>query len=198
MWKNIDTCLLDIGNVMLNIDYFAMDLFWEDIPADSDFKRDFVKLIMDYEHGWMSTNEFIARAQTEFQAPKTNEFLTTWLNMFSADRILWEQVLEWKSLGKRLILFSNINELHHQGLRQFPIFKEIPEGIFSYLIGSVKPEPEIYQYAINTLGVDPARCLYLDDLAPNLEAGKKHGFLAHSFHALTAAQDLERIKKALH
>jgi putative hydrolase of the HAD superfamily len=47
--------------------------------------------------------------------------------------------------------------------------------IESAKIGLRKPDPRIYQMMIETLGVDPKNCVYLDDLGVNLKPARAMG-----------------------
>jgi putative hydrolase of the HAD superfamily len=47
--------------------------------------------------------------------------------------------------------------------------------IESAKIGLRKPDPRIYQMMIEALGVDPRRCIYLDDLGVNLKPARDMG-----------------------
>ena len=53
-------------------------------------------------------------------------------------------------------------------------------GIFDHVIesskiGIRKPDPRIYRMMCEALGVDPARCVYLDDLGINLKPAREMG-----------------------
>lgn len=47
--------------------------------------------------------------------------------------------------------------------------------IESAKIGLRKPDPRIYQMMVEALGVDPNRCVYLDDLGVNLKPAREMG-----------------------
>lgn len=47
--------------------------------------------------------------------------------------------------------------------------------IESAKIGLRKPDPRIYRMMLEALGVDPARCVYLDDLGVNLKPAREMG-----------------------
>lgn len=48
--------------------------------------------------------------------------------------------------------------------------------VTSFEAGAVKPEPEIFRYTIEKLGIDPSTTLFLDDSQANLAAAAKFGF----------------------
>ena len=47
--------------------------------------------------------------------------------------------------------------------------------IESAKIGLRKPDPRIYRMMVDALGVDPAKCVYLDDLGVNLKPAREMG-----------------------
>lgn len=48
--------------------------------------------------------------------------------------------------------------------------------VTSFNARSLKPEPRILEYAVNTLGIDPSETLFLDDSQVNLDAAADLGF----------------------
>lgn len=66
--------------------------------------------------------------------------------------------------------------------------------VISGEVGMRKPEPEIYAHVLGLLGVRPAETVFVDDLAPNVEAAKRLGIvgLHHTSYDDTASR-LERL-----
>jgi putative hydrolase of the HAD superfamily len=53
--------------------------------------------------------------------------------------------------------------------------------VWSFQIGMVKPEPEIYHYLLHQLGTKPEETLFLDDRPGNVEAARALGIRAIEF-----------------
>jgi putative hydrolase of the HAD superfamily len=66
--------------------------------------------------------------------------------------------------------------------------------IESAKIGLRKPDPRIYQMMIETLDVDPKRCVYLDDLGINLKPAREMGMT--TIKVLSAAQAIAELEQA--
>jgi putative hydrolase of the HAD superfamily len=66
--------------------------------------------------------------------------------------------------------------------------------IESAKIGLRKPDPRIYQMMVEALGVDPARCVYLDDLGVNLKPAREMGMT--TIKVLNAPQALAELEAA--
>jgi putative hydrolase of the HAD superfamily len=66
--------------------------------------------------------------------------------------------------------------------------------IESAKIGLRKPDPRIYRMMIEALQVDPAKCVYLDDLGVNLKPAREMGMT--TIKVVTAAQALAELEAA--
>ena len=66
--------------------------------------------------------------------------------------------------------------------------------IESAKIGLRKPDPRIYRMMVEALGVDPKRCVYLDDLGVNLKPARAMGMT--TIKVLNAAQALAELEAA--
>lgn len=67
------------------------------------------------------------------------------------------------------------NEFGKEGLRREDYFDGI---VTSFDAKALKPDPAIFEYAIENLAIDPAETLFFDDSASNVEAAKALGFNA--------------------
>jgi putative hydrolase of the HAD superfamily len=66
--------------------------------------------------------------------------------------------------------------------------------IESARIGLRKPDPRIYRMMVDALGVDPERCIYLDDLGVNLKPAREIGMT--TIKVVNAAQALAELEAA--
>lgn len=66
--------------------------------------------------------------------------------------------------------------------------------IESARIGLRKPDPRIYRMMVEALGVDPSRCVYLDDLGVNLKPAREMGMT--TIKVLNASQALAELEAA--
>jgi putative hydrolase of the HAD superfamily len=71
--------------------------------------------------------------------------------------------------------------------------------IESAKIGLRKPDPRIYKMMTDALGVDPKRCVYLDDLDVNLKPAREMGMkTVKVVSALQAISELEAAISGVH
>jgi putative hydrolase of the HAD superfamily len=66
--------------------------------------------------------------------------------------------------------------------------------IESAKIGMRKPDPRIYRMMVDALSVDPARCVYLDDLGINLKPARDMGMT--TIKVMNAEQALAELEAA--
>ena len=58
----------------------------------------------------------------------------------------------------------------------WPEFSLFDGAVLSFETGFIKPNPQIYQYAVDAHALDPAATLYIDDLPQNIATGRHFGF----------------------
>jgi len=96
-------------------------------------------------------------------------------------------------------ILSNItNEVFTNILK----YKKIPNIEYKHIIkscelGFIKPEKEIFEYAIKKTGLSPGEVLLIDDNVKNIDAAKKFGWNAILFHLSEAAKFTSLINKML-
>jgi putative hydrolase of the HAD superfamily len=97
-----------------------------------------------------------------------------------------ERVIAWvrelRSRGLRTGILSNLPGPLGQHLRDHSGFLDaFDHATFSYELGMVKPEPEIYHHMIQGLGVPAGKALFLDDRPVNVEGARAVGLQAEVF-----------------
>jgi HAD superfamily hydrolase (TIGR01509 family) len=174
------TFLFDIGRVLLDF-RFEPSLATLLPPGTSDAEERLARLLArkdEFEAGKIDVPIYVDWALEVMGSPASRaEFQTAWQRIFTPNEPMWQTVRQLAADGHRLILFSNTNAIHCPW-----IFEEYPElslfegAVLSHQTGAIKPQPEIYQYAISTYGLVPADTLYIDDLPDNIAAGRRFGF----------------------
>lgn len=171
--------LFDIGRVLLDFDFETS--LARLIPPDVKDPHERLGLLIErkdaFEAGEIEESEFIAWAIGRMGSTATHEeFRHAWRNIFTPNEPMWETATRLMDAGHRLILFSNINPIHWPWImEEYPRFSQFQHAVLSFEAGSIKPEPEIYQYAIEHHGLDPLRTRYIDDLPANIAGGRAFG-----------------------
>lgn len=181
----IDSVVFDIGNVLLRFDFGVairrIAPFCSLSPAEIGAAIEPMKL--DLESGRIGGDAFLneAAARIGFKAP-IGELRRAWQEIFEPIELTHQLVHRWKG-AKGLFLLSNTNDLHAEYfLSKFPVFEAFENAVYSHEAGVMKPDPDIYAQAISKFEVDPARTLFIDDLAPNIEAARVAGFHVHQYN----------------
>jgi putative hydrolase of the HAD superfamily len=102
-----------------------------------------------------------------------------------------------KSLRKkdyRVIALSNSILSHANYERQMGIYGQFDFAVLSHEVRMKKPEPEIYKYALERLGVKPEEAFFVDDTKENVEVAERlgiHGILFKNVSLLS--EELEKL-----
>lgn len=177
--------LFDIGKVLLDFDFeTSLRKF---LPADHPHPASALDTLLarkdEFEAGKVSVADYTEWAMEVLGThASVAEFHHAWQNIFTPVRPMWDTVRHLAAEGHRLILFSNTNGIHCPWIFQtYPEFSLFHGAVLSYEIGSIKPEPEFYQYAIDKFSLVPENTLYIDDLPANIRSGRKFGFITHQY-----------------
>jgi putative hydrolase of the HAD superfamily len=134
-----------------------------------------------YDRGNLTVEEywraFTSRAGVKADSTMIEQLRRWDLQMWS--RIRGEMV-EWagalQDAGYRTSILSNMqHDMIEHVRRSFPWVQRFHCQIFSAEVGSVKPEPLIYEKCIDCLAVAPGEALFIDDREVNLDAAREQG-----------------------
>lgn len=177
------TFLFDIGKVLLDFDFEGTLEPLLPAGADASVLDSFLADKDAFERGDIGHEAYLAQALGVLDPSVTREaFESAWRNVFTPNRPMWGAVESLAADGHRLLLFSNTNAIHCPWmLEEYDVFRLFEAGTYSFEVGCVKPEPEIYHRVIADHGLDPATTRYIDDLPANVEAGRALGFRTHHY-----------------
>ena len=176
--------LFDIGNVIVRFDFtVAAQRFAAQSRATAEEVLALLSPFKDeLESGRISDEDFIAQsvARIGFRGTQA-EFIRIWGDIFTENAPMIAAV-ETLAQTHPLYLLSNTSGLHKDWLfTHFPVFRHFAGGVCSHEARCMKPHEPIYEVAVRTLGLDPARTLYIDDLADNIATGRRLGFVCHHY-----------------
>jgi glucose-1-phosphatase len=187
----IQVIYFDLGKVIVDFDYAVAGQellkitplsLTEVVEVLSD-----ADLILEYETGRLSSREYHRTVcERLLMDVPMEEFQQLWGSMFLPEPLLSESLLASLKQKYRLVLLSNTNEIHFDYVnRRYPILKHIEEHLLSYQVGCMKPDPQIFEVAIQRAGVSPAEIFFTDDRKENVEAARKAGIQAIQFESET-------------
>lgn len=177
--------IFDFGNVVAFFDYRkACDVYGRQlgISGEEFLARvrglGFSELVQQYESGRIDSRAFSKAvcALASLEIPH-EDFATAWSDIFELNEPVAQLVAELKARGYTLILGSNTNDLHAAQFRsQFaPTLAHFDHLVLSYEIGHIKPSASFYHACADAAGSEPASCVFIDDLAENVEGARAAG-----------------------
>ena len=196
MIKNL---LLDLGNVTLSFDPKAMVAPWVDDEADRDQILRAVFLHPDWGRGDDgSLTEAELKENARERLPERlhdalDNVLLHWPEHLTPLPGAERFILDMKSRGMKLYALSNAPLRYKEFRHDLPLLDLFDGEVISALVGRSKPGAEFFRYALDTYSLDPAECLFADDLEPNVLGAQAVGLEACVFdgdyEALTALID---------
>ena len=89
-------------------------------------------------------------------------------------------------LGIPLYALSNISEENYQAvLSRHPCFSWFRGTVISARVRMVKPDRDIYEHLCAAHGLEPASCLFIDDMPANIATAASMGFQTLLFRSAT-------------
>lgn len=195
------TILLDLGGVLIDVDYHASArafhaLGFEDFDAlYSKARQD--NLFDGLETGALSPAQFHDRIRQLFRPDITDrEIDACWnamLGTIPAERIA---LVERLKDHYQVLLLSNTNAIHVPAFEAIVArdngitdFKGLFHGAYySCEIGLRKPHPEAFHHVLERHGADPARTLFIDDSIQHVVGAREAGL--HAEHLELDKEDI--------
>lgn len=147
------------------------------------------------DRGILSNEEFLALAISHVPSYE-KEIRLFWENV---DMAIWQlpYTRDWiramKKAGYHVYILSNYGSWTYEKTREKALnfLDDVDGAIFSYEVKQIKPEPEIFESLFDKFSLKPEECVFLDDLAANIEGARKMGM-----HGIVFT-DLEQAMEAL-
>ena len=180
--------IFDFGNVLAFFDYSkACRTFGSRLGLSGEAFLErltslgFSTLVQRYESGQATAEEF-SRGVCALAGLDVShdEFVTAWSDIFWLNEPVARLVAFLKGRGYTLVLGSNTNDLHATHYRrQFADeLAHFDRLVLSYEIGHIKPSPVFYLECTRAAGLPPGQCVFIDDLAENVQGAKEAGLQA--------------------
>jgi len=181
MTKMLTTIVLDIGNVICdwNPDGLVATAF--DTEADREAALDVTVRNPDWlalDRGTMSVEEATQRAQARSSLDPEG-IAKIYLNLCTSLEALPETMAAMhraKAHDIPIYILSNMQAHAWQHLAKTYDCWDACEGVLvSCDVGLIKPDPAIYQCLCDTFSLNAEECVFVDDMAENIEAAIEFG-----------------------
>lgn len=196
-----DLLVFDLGGVLVHHDGLPFARTWTgnaELSAEEFWARWLASpAARAFESGRIDPALFAHSVIHEFGLQVTREeFLagfTRWISgaYDGADDLL----AGLRGHGATLATLSNTNALHWDHmLHGLPFMERFDIHFPSHVTGLVKPDRAVFDYVVESLGIEPGRALLLDDNATNVEGARAAGWVAEVAHGVDGARAaLERV-----
>ena len=175
----IKAIMFDLGGVMLKNKVEAVyKRLSKKLNVDFD---SFKKLQKNHKNemlsGKISAKDFAEIIKNHFNL-KVN-VLEKWKEGYFEVMPVNNELIEFvEELKKNYVvgIISNVPELHAQINKERGVFSHFEPALISCDIGLVKPQKEIFELALEKLGLKAEECIFIDDRTEHLDVPKKMGF----------------------
>jgi putative hydrolase of the HAD superfamily len=164
-------------------------------------ERDGVHPLHELECGRMTERDFLGGLMAQVREDLGRDVgLHTFAERYFAQLEPNEAMLEYlrslRERGYRLaLLTNNVREWEPRWRAMLPVDELFEVVVDSAFVGVRKPDPAIYRLTCDRLGVEPERCLFVDDIQANCAAAAELGMTAILFRS--SPQAIAEMRAAL-
>jgi epoxide hydrolase-like predicted phosphatase len=144
--------------------------------ALSEMMAQVMPVAVRYETGLMTSRQFYdAVCGIASLSMAEEEFRSAYTEIFTPRPATLALVRQLKG-RYRLGLLSNTSEWHFEyGIKPVEVFPLFDAVTLSFEVHAMKPDPRIYADMLAKLALPPEACVYIDDIAEYVEAGRSLG-----------------------
>ena len=192
----IDHIVFDVGKVLIHWD---PELVYLDLIPDPQERQHFLDVIcspqwnMEQDRGrdWGEAEDLLIADHPE-KADLIRAYRGDWIK--SIPHAYDDIIGVFSALiakGHDVTLLTNFNQhTFVEAKEKFDFLTHARGETVSGLVRLIKPDPAIYAHHTSAHGLDPARTLFIDDSAHNIESAKGYGWQAIHFAGLEGAAKL--------
>lgn len=156
-----------------------------------EFRRVYHACRGDYDGGFLTGVTYWSVIAGHFGMFPTEDVLRQLVALDIASwTVLNQEMIEYiarlKQKGLQLALLSNMPpEIMAYLKANSPWLDYFDQTVFSCQVKWCKPEPAIYRYCLERMGLEAAQCLFIDDRPENIQAALNCGIRALRYETLT-------------
>lgn len=183
----ITTCFFDLGNVLVS---FSHEKMYQALASVCSTSTQHIKSLSEplwerYESGALSKEELFCILEHSCQKPlNKNLLIQAASNIFEEKKETTALLQKLKNLSIKLFLISNTCDIHYEYIQSQYQFLNFFDGvILSYQVKMSKPNPAIFQYALEMAQIahEPHKSLFIDDVPLHVSAAQSLGIQGHLF-----------------
>jgi len=192
----IENIIFDFGDVFINLDKQATAREMKNYGFKY-LTPDLEELFIAYEKGLITTEYFLDQTSHLFPKAGRLDLIHAWNSIlldFPEERLNFIEKLA-KEKEYRLFLLSNTNALHidfvkqTMGEKRYTRFKNCFEKFYlSHEINLRKPEPEIFEFVLNSNNLKAEKTFFVDDSKEHTSAAAELGISC--WHLKVGTEDI--------
>ncbi|HJP81124.1 MAG TPA: HAD family phosphatase [Candidatus Saccharimonadales bacterium] len=199
MHSPLTTVLFDWGGVVADDpgDDFLKQLLAQLGATDTQIQEIMDTYMYRFMRGQISEVEYWSEINRQYGLKihdSISDEFKKWSGL-SANQDVLALIAEVKAKGIRVALLSNVIEPTYNVLEQAGYYDQFDELIASCKVSFAKPQPEIYQLALDKLHVSASESLFIDDKQSNLTPANELGLT--TILAKNPAQIITDVRAAL-
>ena len=185
----IRSVIFDLGKVLVPFDF---QRGYDRIQALCGYPVEEVRrrigatgLVPRLEAGQVESREFVAQLGAALGVSfEYGQFCEMWSSIFLPGTLVPESLVMGLKKRYPLVLLSNTNAMHFEMLeRTYPILRHFEKRVLSHEVRALKPQPLIYQRAIELAGCRAEECFFTDDILEYVEGARAVGIDAVQFQS---------------
>lgn len=184
--RSVDALLFDLGGVLIGIDPARSFAVWADaagLPPDALARRLEPDIWYErHERGEISERQWfdVLRRRLGLGVLDDATMVAGWNALLGDELPGMAALLSGAARHRPVFLFSNTNRTHESvwAARHARLLAPISRRFLSYELGLRKPEPRAFAAVAGEIGLAPARILFFDDSAANVDGARAAGLQA--------------------
>ena len=190
--------ILDMGNVLLewNKDKILRGV----VKTEKDFmildKAIFQSGLWErLDLGTLTREELVLKVVSmigSIYQEKVQEVVWNWPSYIEIYTEVFPLLVRLKEKGHRIFVLSNTSPVFYELLEeQLSPLNEILDGfVLSCDIKAIKPDPKMFEEILHKYQLDPANCVFLDDIADNTKMAESLGIKAYQIKKRSDVVDI--------
>jgi putative hydrolase of the HAD superfamily len=172
----------DLGKVLI---FFDNSIFYRRMAAISRLDVEEIasrvnvhsEISQAFDTGRLSPGEFYRKAREVLEVEMSEpDFFAAYNDVFSLNPPVVDALNRLRPRLSRMVMLSNTDVARFGFISdRFPEVHLFDDYVLSYEVGYVKPDPRIYELALDRAGIPPDECVFIDDRSENIEAARGLG-----------------------
>lgn len=179
---SIDLVAFDLGGVLAGFDGVAALKRLTSLDNEDELWRRWLtcRWVRAFESGQCTAEEFASGVVADWELPLSPPaFLAAFEQWLTGPYEGADELLAQARQQLPVACLSNTNETHWAaGAKTWPLMSDFDYRFLSFQTGLLKPDEQVFRHVCEVTGLPPARILFLDDNAINVEAAVRFGLAA--------------------